>query len=177
MACAVVNKTRKYLDFAIQFTPQYGDSFIEYMRLELLLLVQTIEEGEEVNVEALIGMVPFVFALITLGDKKFVTAFENLERLCVNAEPTYGVCWSYCRDDPSDSSKKCLRNAKAKLIEMAKEHLSLQARKKQAAKAQIPLEERSMLIYSKLDIAAYFLGRGRSIHEEPEDFRFKAIFN
>jgi hypothetical protein len=27
---------RKYLDFAIQFTPQYGDSFIEFMRLELL---------------------------------------------------------------------------------------------------------------------------------------------
>lgn len=29
-------EARKFLDFAIQFTPQYGDSFIEYMRLELL---------------------------------------------------------------------------------------------------------------------------------------------
>lgn len=46
---------RKYLDFAIQFTPQYGDSFIEYMRLELLLLVQTIREGEDVKIEALIS--------------------------------------------------------------------------------------------------------------------------
>ena len=27
---------RRFLDFAIQFTPQYGDSFVEYMRLELL---------------------------------------------------------------------------------------------------------------------------------------------
>jgi len=27
---------RRYLDFAIQFTPQYGDSFIEYLALELM---------------------------------------------------------------------------------------------------------------------------------------------
>jgi la-related protein 1 len=29
-------KARRFLDFAIHFTPQYGDSFIEYLRLELL---------------------------------------------------------------------------------------------------------------------------------------------
>eukprot|EP01102_Stenamoeba_stenopodia_P016364 TRINITY_DN5718_c0_g3_i1.p1 TRINITY_DN5718_c0_g3~~TRINITY_DN5718_c0_g3_i1.p1 ORF type:complete len:1434 (-),score=333.17 TRINITY_DN5718_c0_g3_i1:126-4427(-) len=29
-------EARKFLDFAIQFTPQYGDSFIEYLRLELV---------------------------------------------------------------------------------------------------------------------------------------------
>lgn len=29
-------EARRFLDFAIQFTPQYGDSFIEYMRLELM---------------------------------------------------------------------------------------------------------------------------------------------
>lgn len=27
---------RRFLDFAIQFTPQYGDSFIEYLRLEIM---------------------------------------------------------------------------------------------------------------------------------------------
>ena len=27
---------RRFLDFAIQFTPQYGDSFVEYLRLEML---------------------------------------------------------------------------------------------------------------------------------------------
>lgn len=32
-------KAQKYLSFAIQFTPQYGDSFIEYIRLELLIQV------------------------------------------------------------------------------------------------------------------------------------------
>jgi len=29
-------RARQFLDFAIKFTPQYGDSFIEYLRLELL---------------------------------------------------------------------------------------------------------------------------------------------
>jgi len=37
---------RKYLDFAIQFTPQYGDSFIEFLRLELL------EHGAHANISA-----------------------------------------------------------------------------------------------------------------------------
>uniref|UniRef100_A0A7S4M9K9 Uncharacterized protein n=1 Tax=Vannella robusta TaxID=1487602 RepID=A0A7S4M9K9_9EUKA len=37
---------RKYINFAIQFTPQYGDSFIEYLRLEIL------EKGEDANLEA-----------------------------------------------------------------------------------------------------------------------------
>ena len=35
---------RQYINFAIQFTPQYGDSFIEYLRLELL------ENGENANI-------------------------------------------------------------------------------------------------------------------------------
>jgi len=29
-------EARRYLEFAIHFTPQFGDSFIEYLRLELL---------------------------------------------------------------------------------------------------------------------------------------------
>lgn len=37
---------RKYIGFAIQFTPQYGDSFIEYLRLELL------ENGDNANLAA-----------------------------------------------------------------------------------------------------------------------------
>ena len=32
-------QAQKYLSFAIQFTPQYGDSFIEYIRVEMLLQV------------------------------------------------------------------------------------------------------------------------------------------
>lgn len=34
-----LGKAQKYLSFSIQFTPQYGDSFIEYIRLEMLMQV------------------------------------------------------------------------------------------------------------------------------------------
>lgn len=30
-------RAKKFLQFAVYFTPQYGDSFIEYMRMDLLL--------------------------------------------------------------------------------------------------------------------------------------------
>lgn len=32
-----LEKAKKYLEFAIQFTPQYGDSFLELLRLYLML--------------------------------------------------------------------------------------------------------------------------------------------
>lgn len=32
-----LNQAEKYLEFATQFTPQYGDSFLEMMRLNFLL--------------------------------------------------------------------------------------------------------------------------------------------
>jgi la-related protein 1 len=34
-------KARRFLDFAIYFTPQYGDSFIESLRLKILLNLPT----------------------------------------------------------------------------------------------------------------------------------------
>lgn len=34
-----LTSSQKYLQFAIQFTPQYGDAFIEYLRLEMILQV------------------------------------------------------------------------------------------------------------------------------------------
>ena len=34
--CFNLDAARNFLDFAIEFTPQYGDSFIEYLRLEML---------------------------------------------------------------------------------------------------------------------------------------------
>ena len=34
--CFNLEAARSFLDFAIEFTPQYGDSFIEYLRLEML---------------------------------------------------------------------------------------------------------------------------------------------
>jgi len=84
---------RKFLHFAIQFTPQYGDSFIEFLRLELL------EKGAN-------------------------ACLKQVNQLCVNADPNYGLMWLHCKKHPLDSTRSVLRNAKQLLlheIELAKQ--------------------------------------------------------
>jgi len=76
-------EARRFLDFAIQFTPQYGDSFIEYMLLEML------EHGPH-RVDT-----------------------RRLELQCMNAEPNYGTVWLHSKRHPLDSTRQILRVAKA----------------------------------------------------------------
>ncbi len=56
---------RRYLAFAVQFTPQYGDSFIEHLRIEILDLINNLKEGETVT--DLIGTF-FLFLLVYLKE-------------------------------------------------------------------------------------------------------------
>ncbi len=58
---------KKCLDFALEFTPQYGDTFVEYLRFVML----THRESQE--------------------------ASARVFRLCSNADPNYGACWFRCK--------------------------------------------------------------------------------
>jgi len=80
---------RKYINFAIQFTPQYGDSFIEYLRLELL------EKGKD-NAD-----------------------LKSVEQACVNADPNYGALWLHCKQNPLDSTRNVVRQAITLLSEQS----------------------------------------------------------
>lgn len=127
---------QRYLDFAIQFTPQYGDSFLELLRLTLVR--QVIEpvarsiiakwdddttfgvEGkgnqvvETVDCRVLAPRCPsFVLAV----EKFMTTDTQELEMRCSNADPNYGLFWFHCRDLPSDSPRLMMRRAKALLAE------------------------------------------------------------
>lgn len=73
-------EAKRCLKFAIQFTPQYGDSFLEMLRL--LILEQTIFPTESVAKE-----------------------IERLRVQCVHSEPNYGCLWFYCRQHPYDTPK------------------------------------------------------------------------
>ena len=75
---------RNFLDFAIEFTPQYGDSFIEYLRL-LMLLDQRTEEFER--------------------------DLERLWQLCINAEPNYGTLWFHCKTSVLLTTRQVLQSA------------------------------------------------------------------
>lgn len=82
-------EARRFLDFAVQFTPQYGDSFVEYILLEILE-----GGGEAAHVDT-----------------------RRLELQCLNAEPNYGTVWLYCKRHPLDSTRQILRVAKATFLQ------------------------------------------------------------
>lgn len=89
----------RYLEFAIQFTPQYGDSFIEAMRWKLLQ----------------------VDAASSVSDEEYRQMLHNvnttfLEQRCVNADPNYGALWFHCKRGPFDTARQVLRTAKLLLI-------------------------------------------------------------
>jgi len=92
---------RKYINFAIQFTPQYGDSFIEYLRLELL------ETG-------CLGILDSPFFPSSV---EAAVINQSLEQLSVNADPNYGALWFHCKKSGLDSTRQVLRNAKELLIQ------------------------------------------------------------
>lgn len=72
-----------YLNYAIQFTPQYGDSFIEMLRVYML--------------------------------KGSFEKISDLKRLCINADPNYGMLWFYCKQKPLEGPAEVWKRAK-KLI-------------------------------------------------------------
>jgi tetratricopeptide (TPR) repeat protein len=91
---------RQYLDFAIKFTPQYGDSFIEYLRLELL------SNGPR--------MCKHHYSID--GHVDVEEGSIHIEQLCANADPNYGPLWFHCKAHVLDSSRQVLFRAKDLLM-------------------------------------------------------------
>jgi tetratricopeptide (TPR) repeat protein len=101
----------RFLSFAIQFTPQYGDSFIEYMRLVMLLsLRKLILSRDAESLRILNSSVELKSHL-----RKLNTIM--IERKCLNADPNYGSMWFYCKRHPSDGSLYILNVAKGILAD------------------------------------------------------------
>jgi len=149
------DQARKYLTFAVQFTPQYGDSFIEQLRLEILTAMKA-------NNSLDLGQV--------LEMPSTRTTLQKLELACMNAEPTYGVCWTFCKEHPLDSPSQALRNARSKYLALLNDAKTLL--KENCLDEKIPWNK----IAEPLDIStAYFANQcqGTSV----DDVRFKGIFN
>jgi len=134
---------RRYLEFAIQFTPQYGDSFMECLRLELIskLLAPRAErlvegmkicfmgtpcckgkkspDALECSKHPLPKEISNLDVMVTVEDELFKAEdfirvdTKELELRCVNADPNYGSMWFHCRQKPSDTARSILWRAKS----------------------------------------------------------------
>ncbi len=97
----------RYLDFAIQFTPQYGDSFIEAIRLRLVSALTDVH-----------FVVPKIANDDVISRRSYLESVDtsDIERNCMNADPNYGTLWFHCKRNVHDPAKKVLRVAKRILV-------------------------------------------------------------
>jgi len=95
-----LNTAERYLEFAIQFTPQYGDSFIEALKFNLLRCDVDPEWTDEEYRQAMLN-----------------SDTSDLDQKCVNADPNYGALWFHCKRGPFDTARQVLRTAKRLLIQ------------------------------------------------------------
>ena len=92
-----LEKALKYLDFAIQFTPQYGDSFLEMIKVcQLLSLAGT--------------------------DTKHVLL--KTKHNCLHSEPNYGVLWFFFKNSLVDTACDIWMEAERQITKETNSHPS-----------------------------------------------------
>ena len=85
----------KYLDFAVQFTPQYGDSFLEVIRACYLVKEMQRTTGQKCNII----------------DYDTDQLLKKTKLNCLHCEPNYGVLWFYYKDSMVDNAIDIWQNA------------------------------------------------------------------
>ena len=114
-----VHMALKYLDFAVQFTPQYGDSFLEVIRACLML--KRMQRS---------GQLP-MSAFERHEDPDQVLKKTHLN--CLHSEPNYGVLWFYYKSSMIDNAVDIWKSASIAIQkELAAEESDPAAGQKQA---------------------------------------------
>lgn len=95
---------RRCLALAMHFTPQYGDSFLERLRLERIgaLLLAALGGGG--------GGGDADYSLASGGPSAALAAAAHA---AVVADPNYGVAWTFCRRGATDSAYDVVARADA----------------------------------------------------------------
>ena len=96
---------KRFLNFAHTFTPQYGDSFIEYLRLKMI--IEGMDEPQQGVAAATMASAASSSAVSAGGEAGAAAAkdpfgnapahLRRVQQLCVNAEPNYGSSWFSCK--------------------------------------------------------------------------------
>merc|ERR1712238_597617 len=123
-----LDEAAQQLDFATKFTPQYGDSFLETLRLELLqkwivpmsgnLIDNMTTSLKEVNLQPGENNAKSSLSSITANlNMNFLESIDidMLQLRCCNAAPNYGKLWFNCYHRSTDTAYAVLNCAKKKI--------------------------------------------------------------
>ena len=130
----------RHLSFAARFTPQYGDTFLEQLRLSLIdqCLIPIAEPFiKDMHTSFLArGQMSLADAYYFINEKtkhaadvvktqrnksydtaKFLHVLDTreLELQCSSADPNYGQVWFQCRNSPIDTAREVMNRAKSVL--------------------------------------------------------------
>jgi len=101
------------LNFAVQFTPQYGDSFVEVARLQLLEALDRILCENELHARKWTHKISKEQLMHAVDAE----AADRLDLRCANADPNYGAMWFECRHGPADTARIILARARSNLVQ------------------------------------------------------------
>ena len=108
---------QRCIDFAMILTPQFGDAFIEQLRV--LLLKAAIDACDSPNMNrdgSFEQFQRFLFPSPRLA-AQHEHAIEQLELRCTNADPIFGVSWARCVVHPHASAREVMRYARRSMSE------------------------------------------------------------
>lgn len=131
----------RHLSFAARFTPQYGDSFLEQLRLDMIdqwliplatpfingmydAFVSHDERMQTEDIHRFIAkhtknaadVMKTQLKESDLFDKDVLDTSE-LELRCSSADPNYGHLWFRCRSSPIDTARDVIAQAKIVMTE------------------------------------------------------------
>lgn len=105
---------RRCLTFAVHLTPQYGDTFLELLRIQVLERLETVVLGVGTARGSLAELVDRAEASLRLED--IVPSDDDLALLCANADPNYGFLWFWCREEEEWPATDVLAAMKARVL-------------------------------------------------------------
>ena len=108
---------QRCIDFAMILTPQFGDAFIEQLRVLLLKAAVDACDGPKMKRDGSFEQFQrFLFPSPHLAAEHEL-AIEQLELRCTNADPTFGVSWARCIVHPHASAREVMRYARRSMSE------------------------------------------------------------
>lgn len=138
-----LEEARRYLSFAVELTSQYGDTTIEFMRLQLLEQRRANDTKSSTTFDdALTATKPTAEVKAANSSESILTAnasalpsslsgvnegvapplanlaTDRLAQLCTHAEPNYGPIWTYCKQFPHDPSIVTMNAARQMLLKL-----------------------------------------------------------